>query len=263
MQLDALLKSLQEHAEGFFDRIVVLYKTSGKEHKQSYTCLKTEWKNVTFFEENLFRKFRNLLLKKCLRSDYSYTCFMVDDNLLFKNISNEKKLIYNSFTDDTVTFSLRLGSNCTYSHPADKHFALKNFQFGIHGFLKWKWREQDEGDFNYPLALDGHIFRTSEIIPMMNNLSFMSPNSLEGTMQQSLNEVPECMQSFPHSRLVGLPLNLVNEAGQNFFGKKYFYATDDLCKQYLEGWRIDASKMDFSAINSAHCELKLEFIQRS
>ncbi len=263
MQLDGLLKSLQEHAEGFFDRIVVLFKTSGQEHKESYKKLKHEWKHVTFFRENFFQEFRKLLLKKCVLSDYSYTCFMVDDNLLFQNISNEKKLIFENFTDDTVTFSLRLGSNCTYSHPADKHFALKYFQVNKNGFLKWNWKEQEEGDFNYPLALDGHIFRTSQISPILNNLSFMTPNSLEGAMQQSLNEVPECMQSFEHSRLLGLPLNLVNEAGQNFFGKKYFYATDDLCKQYLDGWRIDAGKMNFSGINSAHCELKLEFIRRA
>jgi hypothetical protein len=262
MQLDALLKSLQEHAGGFFDRICVLYRTSGKEHNKSYNLLKEKWGNIFFFKENIFQNFRRLLLKKCLPNHYSHTCFMVDDNLLFQNIDTRKKIIYDSFTDDTIAFSLRLGINCTYSHPADKHFLLKNFQ-SSDGFLKWNWRDQDPGDFNYPLALDGHIFKTAKIIPIIHDLSFMNPNTLEGAMQQSLDAIPAYMQSFEHSHLVGLPVNLVNEAGKNFFGKKYFYDPYDLCTKYLEGWRIDLHRMDFSGINSAHCELKLEFIHQA
>jgi hypothetical protein len=251
------------HAGGFFDRIAVLYKASKGDHAKSYKQLKKEWKNVSFFRESFFYKFRPVLLIRCLHAGFPYTCFMVDDNLLFQDISDEKKNIFESFSSSTAAFSLRLGLNCTYSHPADKHFKIKNYSVNKSGFLEWKWREQEEGDFNYPLALDGHIFRTAEITSIIEQTTIMNPNSLEGFMQQSLDKVPDFMQSFEHSRLVGLPLNLVNDAGKNFYGKKYFYDTTDLCRKYLEGWRIDLAAMDFSSINSAHCELKLEFIRRA
>jgi len=260
MQLDALLKSLQENSGNFFDRINVLYRTDGKKHKESYKHLKTEWKNVFFFEENFFSPFRKILLRRCLSKNYTYTCFLVDDNLLFRDISKEKENILSSFTNDVITFSLRLGLNCTYSHPADKHFRLKNFLVTEEGFLKWKWREQDEGDFSYPLALDGHIFRTSQVLFIINSTPFANPTSLEGLMQKFLDQIPDFMESFENSHLVGLPLNLTSKTAGNFFGKKYFYDIDELCKKYLAGERINIDNMDFSQINGAHCELKLEFI---
>jgi hypothetical protein len=259
MQLDALLKSLQTNSKGFFDRIAVLYRTEDKKHKESYNHLKSKWKNVLFFEESFFSPFRKTLLKKCLSEDFTFTCFLVDDNLLFQDISNEKQNILSSFTNDVVTFSLRLGLNCTYSHPADKHFRLKNFVITEEKFLKWKWNEQDEGDFSYPLALDGHIFQTVKILPIINSISFVNPTSLEGNMQLYLDRIPDIMLSFEHSRLVGLPLNLTSKTANNFFGKKYFYGLDELCAKYREGWRINLRSMDFSVINGAHCELKLEF----
>jgi hypothetical protein len=262
IQLDGLLKSLQENADSFFDRIAVLYRADRKEHIKSYELLKKEWKNVHFFQENIFHNFRNLLLKKSLSSDFIFTCFMVDDNLLFKNIAAEKKKIYSSFKDDTAAFSLRLGLNCTYSHPANLHFQLKNFKISEDEFLKWDWREQDAGDFKYPLALDGHIFSTKKILPIIKAVSFNNPNSLESVLQHSLNQIPPCMQSFKYSRLVGLPVNLVNSGGKNFYGKEYFYDTDELCAKYLDGWRIDIKKIDYENVNSAHCELKLEFIRK-
>lgn len=259
MQLDALLRSLQLHSSGFFDRVAILYCTSDAKHKGSYLRLQREHPTIEFHREQFLGRFRRLLFSKCLLEGYPFTCMMVDDNILFRNISEHKQNILESINDNTFTFSLRLGLNCTYSHPANKHFKIRNYKEAGNGIITWPWREQEEGDFKYPLSTDGHIYKTHFLQKVLKQIQFINPNSMEAGMQQFLPSSGEHMMSFLQSRLVGVPANIVTSTTNNFFGKEYFYKPEDLCSKYLDGLRIDLSQMDFSGITSAHQELKLEF----
>ena len=65
------------------------------------------------------------------------------------------------------------------------------------------------------------------------------------------------MASYPHSCLVGIPVNRVQHDVPNRAGEKFPYGPDALNARYLRGERIDLDALDFSDIRGAHQELEL------
>ena len=260
MQLHALLKSLDFYAKDFFNHITIIYKTSNRLHSKTYKQLISNYTNILFLKENFLASFKKLLTKS-LQYSSEYIVFMTDDDLLFSPLTaNDKQAILTLMHQQSlVTFSLRLGLNCTYSHPANLHFQLKNYAVIQSDYLLWNWKEQDKGDFNYPLSIDGHIFKMLDFMEWIQDFNGQSPNHLEAYIQKENSVVSKMMGAYTHSKLVGIPINLVSDFSSNYYGKKYCYNQDDLAKKYLNGYIIDFLSMDFSNINSAHQELELKF----
>lgn len=263
MQLEGLLKSLEIYSESFFDTIYVIYKCSNKFHKKSYKILTRHYPRIIFKEENFIHSFKNILLKILPKEKNSFICFMVDDDMLYRSISLiEKNKILNFLSEQShiySTFSLRLGINCTYSHPAQKHFRIKNYYYLGSNIISWNWKEQEEGDLNYPLSLDGHIFSAHSIYNMLCKLNFKDPNTLEYELQKFNSSIHDYMLSFEHSRLVGVPINAVTKTAKNPHSTQYTYNPNILAQMFIDGFRIDISKLDFSNIYSAHQEIQLIF----
>lgn len=264
MQLDALLRSVFHFSKNFFDKISVIYTYSNFLHYRSYKKLINQYQcNVSFYKESIFYSFSRLV-QKVINENYSHVLFMTDDDIVFKHLSlSDKKFIIDILENETVcTFSLRLGLNCTYSHPANLHFKLKNYQIINNEYLMWNWREQDPGDFSYPLSLDGHIFTKNTLLPILSSFKGKNPNVLESFMQNFLSIIPNKIYSFIHSKMVGVPVNRVSISSSNHYGKKFFYDNKLLAKKYLQGYIIDFHKMNFENIYSAHQELEL-FISKN
>jgi hypothetical protein len=121
----------------------------------------------------------------------------------------------------------------------------------------WRWRGA-QGDFGYPMSLDGHIFRASDILPLIESRNFSTPNSLEEMLMTQARQIGRpLMASYPHSCLVGVPVNRVQSAVPNRNGETHPYTVQDLNERYLRGERIDLHALDFSDIRGAHQELPL------
>lgn len=266
-QLHLLLESIYIRTNNLFDKITVLYKTNnngdeydiGYDKLISYTKLLDvdQSKRVSFVKETNFRK--NLLDLISNNEDFKFTTFLVDDIVIFKDIFENKEEILNNINDDVICFSLRLGYNCNYSHPANMNYTL-----GVHEIVNncvvVDYTKQS-GDFNYPLSTDGHIFKTTVIKSLLQQISFYNPNTLEAGLQYFVRnrKIPLKMISFKESRLVSVPVNLVNDTIVNRHGLEFMITEKELNNRYLLNEIIDYYNLNFDEINGPHKEINYKF----
>lgn len=255
-QLRLLLDSLRANSPTLFDRISILFKADDEFYSKGYEQLKQYYPALKYVQETNFRN--NLI--GLIDDEIEATTFMVDDAVVFRPIMARKIDIIRPVVKEYAIFSLRLGMNCNYSHPADLHYTLGEHE--VNGeYLKFDYTKQMPGDFRYPLSTDGHIFNTTLIKDMLINTEFNNPNSLEANLQKFvvMNSIPKTVISFTESKLVSIPANLVNNSFKNRHGLLYFYSEKELNDKYLTGETIDLTAMSFEDINGPHKEIKYEF----
>jgi hypothetical protein len=255
-QLNLLLDSLKTNAPLLFDKISVLYKTDNEDYLFGYQKVFDKFPSIYFFNENNFRKD----LFKLIDDEIEATTFMVDDAVIYQQILARKIDIIKPVVEDFVIFSLRLGKNCNYSHPADLHYELGEHE--VDGeYMTFDYTKQQNGDFKYPLSTDGHIFNTTFIKDLLIEIDFRNPNTLEAFLQRfvATNSIPTTIKCFTESKVVSIPANLVNDSFNNRHGLEFGISEKELNDKYLNGEIIDLKSMDFSGVNGPHKEIIYKF----
>lgn len=254
-QLHLLLESLEKNSKDLFDVIFVLYTYTEKYYFNGYNKIIEKFPKVSFIvEDNFF----NDTMKLVSDSSFEYTTFMVDDNVFYSELPVNREKIFNLFNDQNKPiscFSLRLGLNCNYSHPANLPYTIGNYET-VGDFIKVDINEQ-KVDFAYPLSVDGHIFKTDFIKSCLSSVGlFTNPNSLESKLQYVLNRIDKNMCFFKESVLVGIPNNIVNNTHNNRSGLKFYFSEKELNIKYNNGEIINLESLDFSNINGPHKEIE-------
>lgn len=240
-QLDLLLTSLERNAPGFFD-VSVLW--TGEQ--QAYSICESEHPEARFIpEDGLTYQVRYLV------EQTKTVTFLTDDSVLYREVMLEP--ILTLAQERVLTFSLRLGQNTSICYPHDSRQIVPESPDGP--VKLWRWRGA-QGDFGYPMSLDGHIFRSADISRLIQDRHFSTPNSLEEMLMSQKIGRP-LMASYPHSCLVGIPVNRVQHTHPNRAGEKHPFGPDALNARYLVGERIDLDALDFSDIRGAHQEIEL------
>lgn len=250
-QLNLLIESINLNADQLFDKITVLYKAED-EYIDGYELLKTRT-NIDFVEE---KNFRNDLLR-IIDDEIKYITFLVDDAVFFEKITTPKETLLN-WSDDFVCLSLRLGLNCVYSHPANINYTIKDYNIFDNGLISFNHLEQN-GDFNYPLSTDGHIYMTNTLKNLLVSIDFTNPNTLEANLQMFKSSIPNLMLCFEQSKLISVPVNLVNTTFNNRNGLLYPISNKELNDKFLHNEIIDLESLDFSNINGPHKEIEYKF----
>ncbi len=250
MQLSLLLETITINCYHLFDKISVIYKAD-TEYQSGYDKLSVNLIKETSFKDDLM---------SLLTDEYEVTTLLVDDAVVYDRITQSKEEILNNLRLDTICFSLRLGLNCVYSHPADINYTIKDY-VDLGDFIKFDYRKQEPGDFNYPLSTDGHIYQTSFLKAMLEQTIFSNPNTLEANIQRfvRLNGIPFNIICFKNSKVVSIPVNLVNTTFRNRHGIKHYFSEKDLNDRFLNGEIIDIGSMDLSSINGPHKEIEYKF----
>jgi hypothetical protein len=254
-QLKLLLDSIKVNAPLLFDSIKILYKSDG-EYTLGYDKLKNEYSSITFYPERHFK----MDLLRLIDENFEATTFIVDDAVIFSKILARKQDIIKSVVQNTTIFSLRLGKNCVYSHPANLYYSLK--EHTTEGeYIIFDYTKQEVGDFRYPLSTDGHIFNTDILKILLTEIGFSNPNTLESNLQRFVggNSIPTTIKCFSESKLVSIPVNLVNNVFNNRYGLVHGISEKELNDKYLLGKSIDLSILDFVGVNGPHKEIKYEF----
>jgi hypothetical protein len=210
-QLDALLRSLEDHLRLNFNHIVI-YTYTNDEFKKGYEMAEKRHPNVKFVHETNLKK--DIL--SCMVT--LQISFMVDDQIMYK----ESPLI--KVLGDHTCFSLRLGCSVPQVHK------------------------------DYPISLDGHVFRTNEIKPLIESISFNNPNKFESLLQKYKDKFKV---TFDYQCMIGIPHNRVSAKSHCHFSG--MYTTKILNDYYLDGYIIDYEKMDFSNIKNVHKEIEFKF----
>ena len=252
MQLQALLESFFHFVEPSVVNSVKVLFAFDPQYQNGYSKILNRFPNVVFIKEN---DFRHQTISTISESG-EHVCFLVDDIIFYRETPAD--ILPKS---SEVCFSLRLGKNCKYSHPANSWYNLPKFQEEGNN-ISWNWTS-GEYDFSYPFSLDGHVFRKDDVLQSLGNAIFRSPNSLENALVY-WNPLMEKfkrmrMRSFHQSCLVGVPVNRVNNEVPNRFGLEFCMTEPELQSLFDQGKRIAWETMDFSTVQGPHKEIKFEF----
>lgn len=208
-QIDALLRSINDHCQ-LFKKIIVLYTTTSKDFTDGYEIAINKHPDIDWMAEVSFRNDFYL----CLDNSDDKVCLLVDDDI-FINPVDELTLFDMMMEVDII--SLRLGDNVT---------------------------KKQHLHFNYKGSLDGNIYNTHDLLGAIQGAGFNNPNRLESRLTHSLNDLS--MAWFKESRLVGIPANRVSStSGCDYFG----HSSEELNELWLHGQEIDYNAMNLKGDN--------------
>ena len=156
---------------------------------------------------------------------------------------------------DAFCFSTRLGLNTNKCYTMKCDNVIRP-SFEDEKFISWDWKIHYM-DFGYPLSVDGHIFRTKEILKLTKKVSFENPNTYEASLQIFDNFPRNKMWSYKHSASVNAPANIVESELKNKEDEEREFEIKELNESFLSGEVIELDKIDFSNIVGCHQELEL------
>lgn len=255
-QLRLLLYSIQKNAPHAFN-LNVVYTYSNDEFKKGYEKLKDEFSslcNFVYQTDNFKEDVLNLL-----NSESEFSCFFTDDDIIYKPFDIESVKSSIREDDDVFCFSLRLGKNINFCYAMNTPNVFRDYS-EQNNVLKWDWSVHYL-DFGYPLSVDGHIFRTKDILKLTRKVGFTNPNTYEASLQIFDSFPKNKMTSFSESVLVNTPNNIVNTSFANRNGLTHGVEVKDLNDEYLSGNVIDLDSMDFTDIKGCHQELEFKYTE--
>ncbi len=224
-QLDLCLRSIALNAP-WVSRTTVIYKATTPEHAEGYAKAKRYNKTTLFVEELEFQTQVRDALK---HGDYAM--FVCDDDVLYRPLNHDEPTPDQVLTYDPLVLcvSLRLGLN-THACYSLRRRSQQPALVAAGGYLHWRWHNAD-GDWAYPGSLDGHIFRTDQLLTLLTAswtheaVEWSGPNELEDHLHRATRTalLPH-MACYRTQSLVGVPVNSTQDAykpnrnGERFHG---------------------------------------------
>lgn len=234
-------------------QLFVIYKND-KEYDYAFNTLINEHPETTFIAESNFKQD----VINCLDMR-NFVLFVTDDTIFCNPFSIQditKKL--NDY-NKVLGFSLRLSQFTNYCYPLNKNQDIPMMDSIGNGIMMYHWPTADL-DFLYPLEVSSSIYRTEDILKLIEDKEFRNPNDLEALMYMQLSmfiNKKYCLMCYKKSAAFASPNNRVqNIALDNRFGNKEEYDPERLLTIYENGVRIDFQKFYGMIPNSCHVEVE-------
>ena len=261
LQLDATLRSLELNCTDLrIAAIRVLYATSGPHFAAQYRVLATEHPGITFVRE---ARFKPDLVE--LAQGSPHVMFLVDDTLFVGALSLVQAIKVLDQDPACLGFSFRLGRNTTYCYTLDKPQRLPAFEELQPGVLAFDWTKE-EFDFGYPIEVASSIYRTADLLPLLRELEYRNPNTLESVLADhagSFRETRPRLACYAQSVAFSVPANLVQTAWQNRIDSNPALTAEALGNAFAHGQRLDVGRYRGFVANACHQELEFAFTQRT
>lgn len=246
-QLDLCLSSMKH----FFPdctkyRPQVLYTYTAAVYDYGYDRVKAYHPDVSFVLESTFKA----EVLRLVNTAVPYTVFFVDD-IVFKEPFSTDCPEWKSFESrsDIQSVSLRLCPRINYCYTRDMlSLPPKFIEPGV-----WAWEGASE-EWRYCMTLDGSIYRTLDIYPLLVNLPYDSPNVLEGWMDVHKIPRPHVI-CFQESKIVNIPANRVQTLNSS---KNAGISVDALNNRFISGERLSFSNI--SGVKNIAPHHEIEFI---
>lgn len=258
MQLDALLRSLENNVKPLQHcNVSVVWKADEGGFVEGYEKVKTRFPSIKMVQEKP-GEFKQQTLE-CIDENKTYTLFLVDDIIFKKPVHFGSNKLFGELDNRRyLCVSLRLDRNIRQC------YATNSPQKVPISVPVWDWK-RSEGDWGYPMSLDGNVYITNYIRKIVRSLEFGNPNQLEakldGFARANATFVPDTMLCYEDgSRLLNVPANRVQSTFQNRFEDSHDPKTlNDL---YMSGKVIDISSVSEIKNTSCHWPLEYEFIDK-
>lgn len=254
-QLDLLLTSLERNAEP--EPTAIIYRATTAEYSNAYEKVWREHRPYGYVLLPEWTGNFERLVRKELDVAGEFTTFLCDDDVLYRDATDpfwKVAMGQPPGNSDILCFSLRLGANTTTCYPTNIE-SDREFQ------TVWNWCGLPP-DWGYPGSLDGHVFRTDDLQRILRGKRFGNPTHLELALVAGCNALAEerpLMACYPHSVLVGVPLNRVSAQSGVRHGGKLMYSPEVLNRAFLDGMRLSLDDTDWSGVNGAHAEIDLRW----
>jgi GT2 family glycosyltransferase/glycosyltransferase involved in cell wall biosynthesis len=254
LQLDGTLRSFFARVSEKGVSVTVLYTTSSPQQEDLYRKVQAEFSQVNFIRETVFKQ--NLLqaLVGC-----RYVLFLVDDNIFVRDFSLEENLEDLSAHPQALGYSLRLGENTTYCYSLNRSQPKPVMQVCASGTRAFTWVGA-EADYGYPLEVSSSIYRASDILPLLSQLEYKNPNSLEGHLAESVSALASRLPLLlcpPQSLTFCAPINKVQSVADNRAGERFGISAEALAEEYRLGRRLDVQSYYGFVPNACHQEVEL------
>lgn len=252
MQLELFLRSFNTFVKNADQYVIdVLYTWSNEDFaKGYYNLMRNSGNSVLFHTELHFKDDLIGIIKD--NKDYSHTVFFTDDDVFINGFDfYDKQMESFEWDESIVCRSLRLNKSLTYCYPAQ--LPMKQPPFFSDNTFNW---HGCDGDYGYPMSLDGHIYRTKDILQFLVREDYTSPNTLESKMAKSTLGLPPKIILYDKSVIINNPCNQTQVDWDNIHGKENL---DLLNGRFLNGQIIDLHPFDGMNNSSCHVETKLIF----
>lgn len=262
-QLELLLRSIKEKFVKWNEsKISILYKATTEEYESGYQLVIKLHPEFKFVKES---NFKDDLIR--LTDTFSkFTMFFVDDNVFIRPFSlSETPVSTFMNSEDILTLSLRMAPYITkcYTQKRDVKVPILN------NFI-WNWIEAANNDlfhgypsdWGYPMSVDGHLFRTKDIILSIINLPYKAPNTFEAYLSTRPITVRKNMICFETAKILNIPANKVQEENGNHAGVTCSLTADEINSKFLKGSIIDTNGIYDLVTPSPHFEMNFSFISR-
>jgi glycosyltransferase involved in cell wall biosynthesis len=255
LQLDATIRSLRRNCSdlGSAD-LRVLYAASTPALASLYEVLAFEHPDVQFRREADFR--RDLIdMVKGPR----HIMFLVDDSLFVGPTSLRQATSILDENESLLGFSFRLGRNTTYCYPLDAQQALPDFEAVGSGLLVFDWTDAQH-DFGYPIEVSSSLYRSSDLLPLIQTLNYRNPNTLEGAFAAEAIKFRGAhprLACHERSVAVSIPANLVQTATPNRAAERSDQSVASLAEAFTSGRRLDLERYQGLITNACHQEMEL------
>lgn len=273
-QLEALLRSWSQNVRGVgnLGRTNIIWKASTPEFETGYQKLMSFYsclKQFNFIKEQSFSEQVCKLLETC-NSETDLVMFLVDD-IMFKETwwldqELEQLLLTNK---EIFCLSLRLSEHINYCYPTGTHvikppnYTVLNNNYSCGNLAEFNWKHA-EGDWGYPMSLDGHVFSASFIKPIVFKLKeqFNNPNSLESILAETCNRGvfdyrTKILCYHFNSKIINIPANRVQTTCLNKHNNNI--TAEELNRLFVEQDQVvDIDKYHKIKNNSPHVNLTLE-----
>jgi glycosyl transferase family 6 len=209
-QLELLLRSIRTHLAGWQScPISILYAGDGGRADDGYDVVRYLNPEFRWERENEARSFKQHTLS-LVDPQHPLTAFLVDDDVFRAPVSLADAPFRQLADDEEImAVSLRLDPAMDYCYSEDGPARPPAFE----SRHVWRWPGAP-GDWGYPMSLDGHVFRTEAILPLLEEHEWFNPNSLEDALfRHPLPQPKLCCYS--RSRLVNVPANRVQDTAPN------------------------------------------------
>jgi len=249
-QLDLFLYGFFKQPELSAQGITVIYAYSDIRFMMGYEILRKNRKKIKWVLES---DFKNDVLTS-VDNGKTLTVFFTDDDIWVNDFSFEHPCFRNFYRhfDSFSCFSLRLNPFLNYCYAYGKEIKGKDRPVFKENVFCWKGLSNDYG---YPMSLDGHIFKTSDILPLLKTLSYHNPNTLEAELSKNPIDKP-FMSCFDDSVIVNNPCNRIQN---EFLNRNEGLNPAEMNEMFLSGKRLSDLHIRGHKITAVHSPFPLVY----
>jgi hypothetical protein len=267
-QLCLLLDSIERNAPNEFD-IRVILKSSSPEFTAGYEKLGDYYPDLSIsLEVDPDVSFKELTLDAMNKmGGNELFCMMTDDCLMFRPVPiQEIKDAFRVFPDEVGVASIRLGENTDIeTYFTNSKMQPLNYVIVDNNLIGWQHKHYSPNSaYGYQFSIDGNVWRTEELLPIIRDADFNSPNTLEANLSGKTHLLKDYVVAPKLQTLCACPVNSV--AGWNRSGDYFAQSTKFLNEQFIRGKNIDldeAIRYSVEHVKATHWEIPYQFCERS